>query len=125
MSIQIVREVEWDDEIVYSIDFLYTEDLSSGFSFPCNKWGMVDPDIPDGAKVNYRKCVDSENMFIQQGIIERIHNFKIPALAVCECGIHIELDGDTVCHKCEREYNSSGQLLAPRSQWGEETSEQF
>jgi len=27
------------------------------------------------------------------------------------------------CRSCESDYNSSGQLLAPRSQWGEETGE--
>ena len=27
------------------------------------------------------------------------------------------------CSHCERDFNSSGQLLAPRSQWGEETGE--
>lgn len=31
--------------------------------------------------------------------------------------------GDVDCEKCGREYNSSGQLLAPREQWGEETGE--
>ncbi len=27
------------------------------------------------------------------------------------------------CEVCERDFNSSGQSLAPRSQWGEETGE--
>ena len=27
------------------------------------------------------------------------------------------------CPVCETEYNGSGQMLAPRSQWGEETGE--
>jgi hypothetical protein len=29
------------------------------------------------------------------------------------------------CAKCGREYNGSGQLLNPRSMWGEETGEDF
>jgi len=32
---------------------------------------------------------------------------------------------DYKCAVCEREYNSGLQLLAPRSQWGEETGEVF
>lgn len=29
------------------------------------------------------------------------------------------------CPKCDTEYNGSGQRLAPRSEWGHETGEQF
>lgn len=36
----------------------------------------------------------------------------------------VYLDGFTnTCPVCEADYNWSGQLLAPRSQWGEETGE--
>jgi phage FluMu protein Com len=32
---------------------------------------------------------------------------------------------DYKCPRCSHEYNSNGNLLTPRSQWGEETGEQF
>lgn len=41
----------------------------------------------------------------------------------CVCGKAVGLDGFTNECECGRDYNSSGQLLAPRSQWGEETGE--
>ena len=42
----------------------------------------------------------------------------------CDCGRTLNAGrGDTDCEGCGREYNSAGQLLAPRSQWGEETGE--
>lgn len=44
----------------------------------------------------------------------------------CDCGCTLEgwrAGGDVDCDKCGREYNSSGQLLADRSQWGCETGE--
>lgn len=44
----------------------------------------------------------------------------------CICGECLEgwrPGGDVGCDKCGREYNSSGQLLADRSQWGSETGE--
>ncbi len=42
----------------------------------------------------------------------------------CTCGATVEFGRFTnTCHKCNRDYNSSGQELAPRSQWGEETGE--
>lgn len=49
-----------------------------------------------------------------------------PATMLCECGrtLPFEAPGaDIECQKCGREYNSAGQLLADRSQWGEETGE--
>lgn len=42
----------------------------------------------------------------------------------CQCGNNIHCVAFTNhCSKCGRDYNFSGQLLAPRSQWGEETGE--
>jgi hypothetical protein len=45
-------------------------------------------------------------------------------VGLCECGTEVYLDGFTCpCDGCGRDYNSAGQELAPRSQWGEETGE--
>jgi hypothetical protein len=42
----------------------------------------------------------------------------------CKCGATVEFGHFTnTCDKCDRDYNSSGQELAHRSQWGEETGE--
>lgn len=45
----------------------------------------------------------------------------------CDCGRRLLMESawSTECRACGREYNGSGQLLAPRSQWGEETGESF
>ena len=48
----------------------------------------------------------------------------------CSCGNLMTrgsgyFDTDFKCDRCEKEYNGSGQSLAPRSQWGEETGETF
>ena len=51
----------------------------------------------------------------------------IPALNHCICGNIFEIYDPFAesCPNCRREYNGCGQLLAPRSQWGEETGEVF
>ena len=55
---------------------------------------------------------------------ERINGYAEPAIGLCVCGQKVELDGFTnTCDSCGRDYNSSGQMLADRSQWGEETGE--
>jgi hypothetical protein len=48
----------------------------------------------------------------------------------CHCGnVMVQGSGyfqtDYLCSKCGKEYNSAGQRLTPRSQWGEETGEVF
>jgi hypothetical protein len=45
----------------------------------------------------------------------------------CHCGATVALSSGWAnqCGKCQTEYNGSGQTLAPRSQWGEETGESF
>jgi hypothetical protein len=46
-----------------------------------------------------------------------------PAIGKCDCGREVELSGFTNTCDCGRDYNWSGQLLASREQWGEETGE--
>lgn len=41
----------------------------------------------------------------------------------CKCGEELECHGFTNTCICGRDYNWAGQLLAPRSHWGEETGE--
>ena len=44
----------------------------------------------------------------------------------CHCGAILYSNGpgrDIECDKCGDNFNSAGQQLAPRSQWGEETGE--
>ena len=43
----------------------------------------------------------------------------------CVCGETVECSAFTNTCECGRDYNWSGQLLAPRSQWGEETGEHW
>ena len=45
------------------------------------------------------------------------------AVIQCSCGEEVLCYGNTNTCECGRDYNMSGQLLAHRSQWGEETGE--
>jgi hypothetical protein len=58
------------------------------------------------------------------GVRENHHVYTEPAVGECECGAHVSLGRFTnTCERCNRDYNSAGQMLAPREQWGEETGE--
>lgn len=53
-----------------------------------------------------------------------ITRYEIPRIGRCHCGAEVELMYFTnTCEKCGRDYNTAGQELAPREQWGEETGE--
>lgn len=42
----------------------------------------------------------------------------------CPCGTVVTCTGFTnTCTNCNRDFNTSGQELAPREQWGDETGE--
>jgi hypothetical protein len=54
----------------------------------------------------------------------RPNGLSIPAVGVCEeCALPVTLKGFTNTCECGADYNMSGDLLAPRDQWGEETGE--
>ena len=46
-------------------------------------------------------------------------------LGECDCGNTILLAGFTNTCSCGADYNMSGQQLAPRHHWGEETGEHY
>lgn len=59
-----------------------------------------------------------------RGVQERDLSGWEPAIGQCSCGEQVYLDRFTnTCHGCGADYNSAGQRLADRSQWGEETGE--
>ena len=103
-------------------NFMWASDPASGFAFNCDANGVV---IPRNAAAldNYRKCIDGTYAVIDRGVHTISWSYRVAAVGLCECGREVELDGFTCSCECGAEYNSSGQLLAPREQWGEETGE--
>lgn len=51
------------------------------------------------------------------------HEAKVFLVIKCGCGEEVVCDGFTNICSCGADYNWSGQRLASRSQWGEETGE--
>ena len=62
---------------------------------------------------------------IDEGVDRNEWSYWEPGILRCACGAEVEILRvmTNTCDKCHRDYNSSGQLLAPREQWGEETGE--
>jgi hypothetical protein len=121
--IPIIKHREHKSETTYSHDYHWKgQHLHDGFSFPCDKNGNLQ-ELNPAAEANYRMCLISDDL-IDNGIVPYTHSWIEDAQARCLCGHTIFLGSFTnTCEKCGRDYNMSGQELAPRRFWGEETGE--
>ena len=117
---EIIKERQHHQSTTYFM--LYKGEDGCGFSFECNEFGKVNQDkLQDAAKENYERC---HNSTIPWSVEESTQNWIEPAIGLCKCGGEVELEGFTnACESCGTDYNSFGQQLAPREQWGEETGE--
>jgi hypothetical protein len=114
----------------YELAFNYTEPpelRGAGFMFECDEHGKVDVDKLQGlARENYDRCLANTHAHpLSRGRVEKFeHYYTHPAVGECEdCGEEVQLAGFTNTCDCGVDYNMSGQRLADRSQWGEETGE--
>lgn len=91
-----------------------------GFTGTCGTWKAI-----DGEKGTWcYKCAE-------KGVKSALKDVEVPEkmwqkglVEVNCCGVWIECHGTTSsCQNCGKEFNISGQELAPREQWGEETNE--
>lgn len=127
---RIIKQRERVEEVYYRRDFTWKDDWGAGFSFACDKDGNPEDLLPEAQK-NYEMCLRGEDengrKILDDGVQEYRHGYIVPAVLLCDCGNEVDLEFSltNTCDKCGTDYNMSGQRLAPRSQWGEETGESF
>lgn len=68
--------------------------------------------------------INGEKIY-DMGVMDFHHTHKEPAIGLCDCGCEVSLGGFTNTCECGADYNWSGQRLAPRECWGEETGEHW
>lgn len=117
-------KIKQRSRIVETVSYSLCYDLygrHSGFGFDCDKDGNVDESkmAPAGLE-NLIKCRAGD---VKPYVEKRENSYRQPAIGVCDCGEEVYLDGFANSCDCGRDYNSAGQQLADRSQWGEETGE--
>lgn len=125
---QIIRDAEFHEEVSFVLFYEHAGNDSngSGYAFDCDEQGNVLLDrLSDFAKASsLPHCQGNPNLFKTPVVQKRINRWKEPRVGLCSCGCEVELDRFTnTCDGCQADYNSAGQLLAPREQWGEETGE--
>ena len=109
----------------HALSWTWDDCPGAGFSFPCDSSGTVNESclIP-AALDNLRKCRSGEYAVSGPVLKSWVQRYTEPAEGRCSCGSLVTLEGFTnTCERCGADYNMSGQRLANRSQWGEETGE--
>lgn len=121
-----IRRAEHHTEQSYWREFTFRDNHNAGFGFPSDAEGHVDRDaLPERARANLDRCLSGDLDVVDRGVRVEERRWTEPAAIRCQCGrAEVELAGFTnTCRHCGRDYDSSGSLLAPRDQWGEETGE--
>lgn len=103
------------------------ETVGTGLSFECDREGKVKDGLPIAAQLNLRRArLNIDGVYLEPHLERFESSVRRPAIGLCECGCTVELAHFTnTCAGCNRDYNMSGQRLAPREQWGEETGEHW
>lgn len=100
------------------------------FSFDCDKDGNVNLEELAKHGTAYENYQAIQRTGICHGITFKTtpeiqdwsHDVTHAAIGECQCGGEVYLEGFTnTCEQCGADYNLSGQRLAPRAQWCEET----
>lgn len=125
---KIIKRSKLIQSTHYSRDFEWPDEPSCGLSFDCDEHGNVNvAALPSAARENYTKALTGkidERTILDKGVRSWTHTYREPAVGLCNsCRKEVVLEGFTNTCECGLDYNSAGQQLAPRSQWGEETGE--
>ena len=127
MDLTNFKSRDYLEGVDYALSFWFSDHIGTwGYCFTCDKEGTLAPFNCPEAEQNYKSCLTGEvngHKVMPGEIVERSWRRHVPAEGVCPCGERIILSGFTNTCECGRDYNSSGQVLAPREQWGAETSE--
>ena len=109
-------------------NFHYVDEPGAGFSFPCDTQGNLLPGLSPAALSNYDTCLrlaEAARM-VDEGVVDEVQSHYEPPVIQClRCQSEVTLADAwlSTCSHCGSDYNGSGQLLAPRHLWGEETGE--
>ncbi len=123
---KILKQADFGVSTSYARSFRYAGGRS-GFSFPCDKNGQPKA-LEKPAQANFEACLTGAvdgRAVEDEGVVEYQTPWRTDAVGKCECGRKVTLDSFTNTCDCGADYNRSGQRLACRSQWGEDTGEHY
>src|ERR1700741_4092621 len=120
---RIIRHRSRRTERVYEIFFSYVgHEGTWGFAFACDEAGKIEKLNPCSQR-SYEACLTGvvDGRQVLPGKLRSWNNtISESAIGLCDCGQEVFLTGFTNTCNCGADYNTGGQRLAPREQWGEE-----
>ncbi len=121
---KIIQHRRWIETVEYQLHFDSLKNPGCGFWIPADEKGNpINTEHRPHAVAEFEEMKDDPDYGPPKFEIRRWKNVE-PRIGLCDCGEEVELEGFTnTCERCGNDYNASGQLLAPREQWGEETGE--
>jgi hypothetical protein len=126
MSVEIITPRRTVPHVERRREFEWKDCPGAGFSFDLDNNDEII--VTDGNRENVARCLKDGGATLYDNGINVIEWEHVePAVGRCSCGREVTLDTSPAGNDCGcgRIYNSSGQELAPRSQWGEETGETY
>lgn len=114
---------------LHELVFKLEDGQGSAFAFECDQHGNVYRDrLPRLALHNLEGCLQGEvdGYSVRLGVVRSsVQSYVEDGGGRCVCGhrVVITCSWSNTCEGCGREYSGTGQLLADRSFWGEETGE--
>jgi len=131
MSEIISRRTYIEGGIVRRRMFDWEGETDWGYSFDCDETGTP-VNLHEGTQESFNRCLANDwkdehgnpAPIVDKGIQSwKTKGYWEPAILKCDCGERVALRGFTNTCDCGADYNMSGQRLASRAQWGEETGE--
>lgn len=117
-----IRKRERHEETQYRLFFqLRGATEGTGKIFDCDAGGGV----LEPGHVALVAALRHDPAYESARLVEFEHAWTVPAAIRCACGAEVELGHFTNTCECGRDFNMSGDELAPREQWGEETGEHW
>ena len=123
---KIISERERVEMVEFGMFFEYVDMSGAGYHFPCDSEGKVKTaELAEEALHSLATCVlNSEGRMRPPVLMRHEYLHTEPKIGVCDdCGRKVWLERFTNTCDCGADFNMSGQRLAPREQWGEETGE--
>lgn len=122
--VRIIKEAHTEVYKEMNLEYRYREHPDAGFAFP---WKDGKVELNPHSERNYKWCQEHPEEVECLGVVERTSSCRVPALAVCECGVEFHLDGHyygcTQCPRCGRWYAMGGYEVKSPDQWEEEFEE--
>lgn len=123
---KIIEQSKIITNVEHALAFSWCDDPGAGFGFPCDEHGNIDMGTLAPVAHDNVLLAFTDARVRYDGIERREDRHRQGPTVLCDCGSHVHCDShwSNTCDRCGHEYNSSGQQLAPRSQWGAEFERQ-